>query len=133
MGLRSRAGIYVTPIGVGDDERVGDACCWWGKTVVGVRSYVEPVRSRRCAQTPLPHHGYRIWVRYDDYLLRLTGGNRYPWWGDGGGYALTLSRSVVEGAPSHPYPTMGTASECGVTFLRRNDDVGTDRVFSDEE
>ena len=82
---------------------------------MGVRSYVEPVRSRRCAQPPLPHHGYRIGVRYDECPLRLTGGNRYPWWGVGGGYVLTSSRSVVEGAPSHPYPTMGTASECGTT------------------
>ena len=86
-----------------------------GGVTVGVRSYVEPVRSRRCAQPPLPHHGYRIGVRYDDYLPRLTGGNRYPWWGDGGGYALTSSRYVVEGAPSHPGPTMDTASGCGTT------------------
>ena len=82
---------------------------------MGVRSYVEPVRSRRFAQPPLPHRGYRIGVRYDDNLPRLTGGNRYPWWGDGGGYALTSSRSVVEGAPSHAYPTMDTASGCGTT------------------
>ena len=47
--------------------------------------------------------------------LRLTGENRYPWWGDSGGYVPTPSRSVVEGAPSRPYPTMGTASECGTT------------------
>ena len=86
-----------------------------GVTVGGVRSYVEPVRSRRCAQPPGPHHGYRIGVRYDDNLPRLTGGNRYPWWGDGGGYALTSSRSVVEGAPGHAYPTMDTASGCGTT------------------
>ena len=58
-----------------------------GGVTVGVRSYVEPIRSRRCAQPPLPHHGYRIGVRY----------------------------SVVEGAPSRPYPTMGTASGCGTT------------------
>ena len=81
----------------------------------GVRSYVEPVRSRRCAQQPLPHHGYRIGVRYDDYLLRLTGENRYPWWGAEVGGTLLRRRSVVEGAPSNPYPTMGTASGCGTT------------------
>ena len=39
----------------------------------------------------------------------------YPRWGEGGGYALTLSRSFVEGAPSHPCSTMGTASGCGTT------------------
>ena len=46
---------------------------------------------------------------------RLTGENRYPWWGDSGGTAPTSSGSVAEGAPSHPYPTMGTASGCGTT------------------
>ena len=66
----------------------------------GVLSYVEPVRSRRCAQPPLPHHGYRIGVRYDGVVRRgrntwnprpprLTGERssprspmrgRYPWW-----------------------------------------------------
>ena len=68
---------------------------------------------------------YRIGVRYDGVVCRgrntwwppprLTGGSQYPWWGDGGENALTLSRSVVEGAPGHPYPTVGTASGCGKT------------------
>ena len=91
------------------------------------RTYVERVCSRRCAQPPLPHHGYRIGVRHDDnilrltgksrkpHLLRLTGENRYPWWGDSGGTAPTSSGTVAEGAPSHPGPTMGTASACGTT------------------
>ena len=56
--------------------------------------------------------GTTVWcVRagiHGDPSIRLTGENRYPWWGDSGGYALTPSRSVFEGAPSRPYPTMGT-------------------------
>ena len=116
-------------MGQGDGLGEGGDCRW--PLIWGLRWYTRPspgcpigvgddgcggtVRVSRFARPRLPHHGYRIGVRYDDYLLRLTGGNRYPWWGDGGGYALTLSRSVVEGAPSHPFPTMGTASGCGKT------------------
>ena len=115
---------------------------WWGDGW-GVRSYVEPVRSRRCAQPPLPHHGYRIGVRYDGVVCRggypCAPGHPCPTMGTAsgcgttttylvlpvetgiyggvtvGGYALTSSRSVVEGAPSHAYPTMDTASGCGTT------------------
>ena len=68
-----------------------------------------------CARPPLPHRGYRIGVRYDECPLRLTGENRYPWWGDSGGTAPTSSGSVAEGAPNHPGPTMDTASGCGKT------------------
>ena len=49
----------------------------------------------------------------------MTSPSSYRWkpvsmGGDGGGYALTSSRSVVEGVPT-PGPTMDTASGCGKT------------------
>ena len=46
--------------------------------------------------------------------LRLTGENRYPWWGDRGGNASTFEPVPGQRYP-HPVPTMGTASECGTT------------------
>ena len=119
MGTASGCGTTTTPLVLPVKTGID------GGASVGVRSSVEPVRSPRCAQPPLPHHGYRIGVRHDGVVCRgrntwwppprLTGENRYPWRGDSGGYALTPSRSVVEDAPSRPYPTMGTASGCGTT------------------
>ena len=55
-----------------------------------------------------------IGVGDDDYLPRLSGENRNPWWCDSGGNALTSSGSVAGGVPT-PRPTMGTASGCGTT------------------
>ena len=118
MGTASGCGTTTTSIVLPAKERHPAPRCGTGihgGVTAGDRTYFERVRSRRCAQPPLPHHGYRIGVRHDDNIHRLTGENRYPWWGDSGETAPTSSGSVAEGAPSHPYPTMGTASGCGTT------------------
>ena len=71
----------------GGVTRVVERGCWWGRTIVGVNDRAHgyrPTPARRfggkewgCAATlsgfvvggspPLPHHGYRIGVRYDGW------------------------------------------------------------------
>ena len=97
---------------------------WWGNGG-GDCANVERVRSRRG-----PHPGPTMdtasgcgktregWVpdRGAERRLppRLTGENRYPWWGDGGGDCPYVERVRSRRGP-HPGPTMDTASGCGKT------------------
>ena len=58
-----------------------------GVTAGGNASTFEPVPSRRDPY-PVPTMGTASGCGHDDNFLRLTGENRYPWWGDKGGPQL---------------------------------------------
>ena len=105
-----------------------------GGVTAGDRTYFERVCSRRCAQPPLPHHGYRIGVRHDDNILRLTAERtsprtpmrgRYPWGRGRGRVRLTCTTPNRQATPHfHPLvrPSQGhsdsdAASTAGLVML----------------
>ena len=105
--LPADAGIH------GGVTAVGTALTSSGSVVEGVPTRAPPWIPHRGAVRRLGG-GYRLGGRKDGCHPRLTGENRYPWWGNGGGDCPYVERVCSRRGP-HPGPTMDTASGCGMT------------------